>query len=318
MKKLFVLFVVFFCIFPVFSQSENPVTLTTFLYAVHDKDSLYLDRYEGAVTQQPKPCIMFMFGGGFSGGRRDYNHYKKYFRYWAQQGYTIVSIDYRLGLRNRTIDRVENDNNAFRLKVLMDAVHMAVEDLFAATNFVLKHAEEWKIDPDFIITTGSSAGAISVLQAEYEICNNCPLATVLPQGFNYAGVVSYAGAIVDLKPLEWKNKPAPILMFHGNIDKSVPYDYAESEFGGFYGSAYIDRQLDELDAPHYFYIAKGKGHEMSEYPMFYNQLEMASFLKRLVFSKEQIAIHNEVQTLPGQVNTSVVYTLEDYFKNNGH
>lgn len=57
---------------------------------------------------------------------------------------------------------------------------------------------------------------------------------------------------------------------------------------------------------------------MSEYPMFYNQLEMASFLKRLVFSKEQIAIHNEVQTLPGQVNTSVVYTLEDYFKNNGH
>ena len=316
MKKLFVFLIALSCIFPVFSQDEDRVTVTTFLYAVHGKDSLYLDKYDVSLTQQPKPCIMFMFGGGFVGGRRDYDHYKKYFRYWAQQGYTVVSIDYRLGLKKKTVVPAGNDNNAFRLNALIEAVNIAVEDLFAATNFVLEHAVEWKVDPDFIIPTGSSAGAISVLQAEYEICNNRPLAMVLPRGFNYAGVISYAGAIVDVRPLTWKSNPAPVLMFHGNIDKLVPYDHAESESGGFYGSAYIDRQLDKIGVPHYFYSAKGRGHEIAELPMFHNQLEIALFLKRLVFSKEQVVIHNEVQTLPESGSTPVVYTLEDYFKNN--
>lgn len=318
MKKILVSFIIFLCTFPVFSQNEIPVSAATYLYAIHGKDSLYLDRYNCAIKQSPKPCIMFMFGGGFVGGRRDYDHYKKYFRYWARQGYTVVSIDYRLGLRNQPDIQSGKDNAAFRLGALIDAVKIAVEDLFAATNFVLKHVEEWSVNPRFIIPTGSSAGAISVLQAEYEICNDRPLAAVLPQGFNYAGVIAYAGAIVDEKPLEWKNKPVPFLMFHGDTDKLVPYDHAQSESGGFYGPAYIDRQLNEINAPHYFYTAKGKGHEMAELPMFHNQLEIALFLKRLVFSEEQVSIRNEAQTLPKSENVPVTYTLEDYFKNNGH
>ena len=88
---------------------------------------------------------------------------------------------------------VQQDHAAAEHGTADNAVNIAVEDLFSATLFVLENAEQWQIDTEKIITSGSSAGAISVLQAENAICNRTSSAAVLPQGFNYAGVISYAG-----------------------------------------------------------------------------------------------------------------------------
>ena len=131
---------------------------------------------------------------------------------------------------------------------------MAVEDLFSATLFIIENHEKLQINPTKLITSGSSAGAITALQAEYAIANRTSLAAVLPEGFDYAGVMSFAGAIfsVDGKP-KWKNKPAPIIMFHGNSDQQVPYDKATMMGIGFYGPKYLSEELAKENCPYWFY-----------------------------------------------------------------
>ena len=69
------------------------------LYAVKGADSLYLDHYVAPVISE-RPCMVFLFGGGFVGGTRDNKDYLPYFEMLTRNGIDVVSIDYRLGLRS--------------------------------------------------------------------------------------------------------------------------------------------------------------------------------------------------------------------------
>ena len=101
---------------------------------------------------------------------------------------------------------------------------MAVEDLYDATSFVAGSLRSGGSYPARIVACGSSAGAITVLQGAYFIANENPLTAKLPDGFDYAGVISFAGAVVDMADdLTWKRAPAPIMLFHGDADSNVPY-----------------------------------------------------------------------------------------------
>ena len=149
------------------------------------------DGSETSVNGVEKPLVIFMFGGGFIRGTRDDESYNGWFRTMTENGYRVVSIDYRLGLKG------SNKVGIAQVNVLDKAIHMAVEDLFSATNFILENADQFEVSPDNIVISGSSAGAISVMQAEYEIANGTSWASVLPEGFNYAGVMSFSGAILS-------------------------------------------------------------------------------------------------------------------------
>lgn len=157
-------------LFTVTLLSGQAVRKETYLYAVKDTDSLYLDRYR-AVNAAGSPCVIFMFGGGFFTGSRDGKGYIPYFEFLAENGYTVVSIDYRLGFKSlaeRGATTQERSGGKIRqakafMALFLDVVNMAVEDLFDATAFVLDHAGDWGVDPGRIIANGSSAGAISVL-----------------------------------------------------------------------------------------------------------------------------------------------------------
>ena len=205
----------------------------THLYAVKGADSLYLDHYISPVEGK-RPCMMFVFGGGFVGGQRDNEMYSKYFNFLTDNGYDVVSIDYRLGLKS--LSSTPDISMKDVISLLNNAINMAVEDLFSATLYVIENADEWQIDTRQIVTSGSSAGAITVLQAENALCNLTPSAAVLPADFRYAGVLSYAGAIFSLKgEPKWKRTPAPIMFFHGSADRQVPYGKATMFGIGFYG-----------------------------------------------------------------------------------
>ena len=52
-----------------------------------------------APVEGKRPCMMFVFGGGFVGGQRDNELYTTYFDFLTSNGYDVVSIDYRLGLK---------------------------------------------------------------------------------------------------------------------------------------------------------------------------------------------------------------------------
>lgn len=236
----------------------------TYLFAERDTCSLFMDVYEPAKGSKTsidgisRPTIIFMFGGGFVGGTRDDPDYHKWFRQMTDEGYRIISIDYRLGLKGSTKVGVAQVN------VLDKAIHMAVEDLFSATSYIIDNAEQLSVDPDNIVISGSSAGAISVMQAEYEICNRTSWASVLPQDFNYAGVMSFSGAILSRKgKVKYESRPAPTLMLHGTSDELVPYRQIKVFNLGFFGGGKLVERFKKFGLDYNMYHFMGYGHEVA-------------------------------------------------------
>jgi acetyl esterase/lipase len=124
-------------------------TKQTYAYAVKGGNSLYLDHYSAPVEGK-RPCVIFVFGGGFVGGSRDNDHDIPYFLFLTQNGYDVVSIDYRLGMKG-----VQSPGIIEFLRIFDQTINIAVEDLFSATNFILEHAQEWQIDTSKIVVKDS-------------------------------------------------------------------------------------------------------------------------------------------------------------------
>ncbi len=285
----------------------------THLYAVKGADSLYLDHYISPVEGK-RPCMMFVFGGGFVGGQRDNEMYSKYFNFLTDNGYDVVSIDYRLGLKS--LSSTPDISMKDVISLLNNAINIAVEDLFSATLYVLENAAEWQIDTRQIVTSGSSAGAITVLQAENALCNLTPSAAVLPADFRYAGVLSYAGAIFSLKgEPKWKRTPAPIMFFHGSADRQVPYGKATMFGIGFFGPKFLVKEFNKQEWPHWFYDIEYHTHDIAGLPMFQNHNEILTFLTDFVKERRPLTITTTVRDKAlKKVDTK--FTIMDYFEAN--
>ncbi len=195
----------------------------TVFFAEKDGGELFLDYYnpapgsETSIDGKEKPTVIFLFGGGFKEGTRDDKGYAPWFKAMTDNGYRVFSIDYRLGLVGSTKAGVG------QVKEIHHAISIAVEDLFSATAFILDNAEQFGVSADNIVISGSSAGAISVLEADWMLSNGENLG-ILPEGFRYAGVMSFAGAVLsDHGKIRYANAPAPTLFLHGTADKVVNY-----------------------------------------------------------------------------------------------
>ena len=244
---------------------ETPISPDgTYLFVQRDTCDLYLDVYNPAkgsqtsINGKTKPTVVFMFGGGFIQGTRDDESYNDWFKMLTQHGYRVVSIDYRLGLKG------SNKVGIAQVNVLDKAIHMAVEDLFSATNFMIDNAESLGIDPSNIVISGSSAGAISVMQAEYEVCNRTSWASVLPADFNYAGVMSFSGAILSRKGKgKYAEAPCATLMLHGTADALVPYKQIAFFNLGFFGGGKLVERFKKFDYNYNMYHFIDYGHEIA-------------------------------------------------------
>ena len=244
------------------SAQVNPDA--TYMYAQRDTCDLYMDVYDPAdgsetsINGIDKPTVIFMFGGGFIRGTRDDEDYNKWFETMTENGYRIISIDYRLGLKGS--DKV----GVAQVNVLDKAIHMAVEDLFSATNFILDNADQFGVSADNLVISGSSAGAITAMQAEYEIANSTKWASVLPKGFNYAGVMSFSGAILSREgKVDYKKAPCATLMLHGTADGLVPYKQIKVLKLGFFGGGKLVERFKKFGLNYNMYHFMGYGHEIA-------------------------------------------------------
>ena len=293
--------------------SAQEIIKDTFHYATNDNVELYLDRYTSATpASEPQPAMIFAFGGGFVGGTRDRDFYYPYFQHLAENGIVVVSIDYRLGLKNLPSDNGMVDMIGY----MNNAVNIAVEDMYSATNFLITNAKEWNIDTSKIMVSGSSAGAITALQAEWLRDQEAELAKVLPEGFRYAGVVSCAGALFSTKGRpRFSGNAAPMLLFHGTSDSNVPYNKASIMGIGFYGSKYIAKKLKKENGAYYFYSAAYVDHTLAGTPLFEQCDLIMQFIQDYVLDGEKLQTTAEVRctTTPRKPTR---FTVKEYLETN--
>jgi hypothetical protein len=202
-----------------------------------------------ALNGKARPLIVLVHGGGWTGGTKEDFASTAYF--YAQLGYVVASIDYRLFNQNQNssgynppsyitqqINIMMNLNNQFKtdkqgLQNNASALpcYIAMQDLNAAIKYLCYHSTNFLIDKNNIFLMGESAGAATVLtyaladvnELEYHF-NYGTTANVGPmnystqqncknQTFTIRGVVSLAGGIQYADYLKY-NENIPLLLQH--------------------------------------------------------------------------------------------------------
>ena len=292
-------------------EISDSVLAETFTYTQKDGQNLDLDIYTPAFDDETKrPVFLYVHGGGFSGGTRNGKGTVEFCKKIAKRGYTAVSISYRLTRKGKDT-AFGCDCPANEKLATFDA---AVEDLQDATYFLIENREQFGIDPQTIIISGSSAGAETVLNAAYQ----APFCYGLESGpVAYAGVVSMAGAIPDTAKI-YEESAIPSLFFHGTCDNLVPYasashHYCNENQPGYlvlHGSKTIADKLDRLGKPYWLHTTCGGNHSLAGSPMSDYFEEIMDFCHRFVLNHSQEQIHTVV---PGEHTCD--YPAFDYCSN---
>ena len=102
------------------------------------------------------------------------------------------------------------------------------------------------------------------MQAEYEICNRTSWTSTLPEGFRYAGVMSFSGAILSRNgKVKYGLDPCPTLMLHGTADELVPYEQIAFFNLGFFGGGKLIERFKKFGLNYNMYHFIDYGHEIA-------------------------------------------------------
>ena len=160
-----------------------------------------------AVTQ--RPLVVFVHGGGFSGGSRTSQEIVDEATTLARQGFVTASISYRLTPGGCSASGPTAE--------CVTAIIQAKEDAQAAVAFLRSEATTYGIDPGRIAIGGSSAGAITAANVAFSSTDS-PTTAV-------QAAVSLSGAHLLTVP---NAGDAPLLLLHGTADSVVPYAWAQA------------------------------------------------------------------------------------------
>jgi acetyl esterase/lipase len=227
--------------------------------------SLKLDLYVPKERTGKLPLLIFIHGGGWKGG--DKADYRIYTQVFAQKGYIVASVGYRLTGEAK--------------------FPACVNDVKCAVRYLRKNADELGIDADRIGVVGGSAGGHLAMMTGY----SSDVPELEGDGGN-AGVSSHVKAVVNIygpynldddfvrtneganklvesflgKPVAEagdlldKASPAhyhdpkdpPTLILHGTIDDIVPVDQSDQ----------LARKLTEFKTPYVYDRIPGWPHTM--------------------------------------------------------
>ena len=264
--KRFLTFITAFCLTLTLHAQEAPIDSSAFqpdesiAFAQYDTLALEMDFYFPNDDAERHPCIIYSYGGGFIDNNQRHFDTRRLCRMLADDGFVVIATNYRLGLRG-----VQFKGPVSMVRPLENAIQMAAEDILKVTRYAVDYASELTVDPQQIILMGSSAGAITSLQCDFERCNRSELAQrYLPKGFRYAGVIAFAGAIFARRGLEYPHDtPAPTLLLHGTADRLVPYKQIKFFGIGFYGSDKIAEQFQKRHYAHHIIRFTDEGHTVA-------------------------------------------------------
>ena len=243
---------------------------STYTYKVVDGDSLKLDVYHPEIGSKldSLPVVVWMHGGGFSGGSRDLPGAVHLMEYVTRRGYVGVSISYRLLRKGSETGFGCNCPKSEKLETFKQAAI----DYLDATNYIVERHSDFKIDPTKIIAAGNSAGAEGVLSAVY--MKPFFLEDLQPyKNVTYSGVLSFSGAMVNAEYITFDNA-LPTVLYHGAIDELVPFSSGAHHLCGpedpgyliLDGSQTIADRLETLEQSFFFKKVKNGGHEVNAIP----------------------------------------------------
>lgn len=286
MKKILLILAVMAAFIPVTNAQKVKETRR---FAIKGTDTLFVDRHIdlSKVKGDLVPTMIYMYGGGWAFGGRGGD-----FSYLTDIGVQVISIDYRKGL-------TKYGYNPAPPEEMEKAIDMALDDLTDAMAFVLANAEEWKVDKDKVMLSGSSAGGITTLLSIYDICNDGPYSKKFPEGWMPAGYIGYAGAIINRQQeLSWAKKPCPMMFFHGSADFTVTIDVQRSDALNVFGPHYILAQLHEMGVPNWLYCEIDGDHVISYKPFSgYNTHEIQTFVEKFVLQGLKLEMKTEEYNL---------------------
>jgi len=170
------------------------------IFSQPDGVNLKLNVYR-PLTVGNYPAIITIYGGAWQVGTPDNN--ETFNRYMANQGYSVIAIDYRHAPQYH--------------------FPAQLEDVQAALSYIQSHANELEIDPERIALMGRSAGAQLAALAAYHL-DTIPIRAVV----NYYGPVDLKEGYHDLPFPDPLNIRAILRAFLAGTPDEVPELYQEA------------------------------------------------------------------------------------------
>jgi len=220
-----------------------------------NKLDLYIPRNASGQT----PVLMYIHGGGWTGGTKEGNVLR--LLPYLEMGWAVVNVEYRLSAVERA--------------------PAAVEDGLCALRWVIRNAEQYNLDTSRIVTTGNSAGGhlaltTAMIPSSAGLDRECPGTELLevsaiinwygitevgdlldgPNMKNYA--VEWMGSLENRYEIAERVSPMtyvrrglpPTLTIHGDADPTVPYQHAVS----------LHEKLEDAGVPNALHTVPGGGH----------------------------------------------------------
>ncbi len=185
---------------------------------------LKLDLYQPVGdTVNQRPVLIWVHGGGFTTGDKSSGATQANF--FARRGYVAASINYRL------LSPTGCGGTTDPTPACEQAAIAAQHDAQAAVRWFRSNASTYRIDTSRIAMAGSSAGAVTSLLVDWR--SEDPGSSGNP-GFSSAirAAVSIMGGAPTNEAIDSNDPPA--IFFHGDQDRTVPFQWAVSNAGAMY------------------------------------------------------------------------------------
>ena len=234
-------------------------------YCVTDQGvSLLLDIYLPRQAESPAPVVMYVHGGGWTGGDKSEGAGIQYRPELLSRGYIFVTINYRLAP-----------------EYIFPA---QIEDVYCAVHFLRANAGQYGIDPERIGAIGGSAGGhlvsllgtvgeeipwkklpyedrydnqSSLVQAVVDLFGPADLTSLFSQADGRQPWRLFGGNSIDdpvfalYSPVTYSSiDDPPFLILHGDKDATVPLAQSQALYD----------YLRDVDVPVELVVVKNAGH----------------------------------------------------------
>jgi acetyl esterase/lipase len=257
---------------PPFVVPEGVSITPDVVYAAIGSREMHLDLYLPKNGAAPFPAVVYIHGGGWSGGNR--TAFRRQAAYMATKGYAGACIEYRLSGEAK--------------------YPAALYDSKAAVRWLRAKAAKYHIDPNRIAAAGGSAGGhlvgllgttadMPAYEGDEGVTGESSRVSAVA-AFNPAvdlvdfgkkapidgknSVAVFLGATYEQNPQLWRSasptyqvsaKATPFLFLHGDSDQTVPYQQ----------SIEMMEKLKAAGVPAEIFTAPGAKHGFFNAPPFY-------------------------------------------------